>query len=57
VATNEHEADALPISLAEVTTRRLSEEVATNSAPNEQAVGVEILNASECTFGESKPGY
>lgn len=48
------EVDALYIRLsdepAEVTTQRLSEEVAINYAPDGQIVGIEILDASEYVF-------
>jgi len=49
------EVDALYIRLsdepAEVTTQRLSEEVAINYAPNGRIVGIEILDASEYISG------
>ncbi len=49
------EVDALYIRLsdepAEVTTQRLSEEVAINYAPDGRIVGIEILDASEYIFG------
>ena len=48
------EVDALYIRLsdepAEVTTLRLSEEVAINYAPDGRIVGIEILDASEYVF-------
>lgn len=48
------EVDALYIRLsdepAEVTTQRLSEEVAINYAPDGRIVGIEILDASEYVF-------
>ena len=49
--TYDSEADALYIRLtnepAQVTTRRLSEDVAVNCAPDGAVVGIEILDASE----------
>ncbi len=49
------EVDALYIRLsdepAEVTTQRLSEEVAINYGPDGRIVGIEILDASEYIFG------
>jgi uncharacterized protein YuzE len=49
--TYDPEVDALYIRLsnksAEVTTQRLSEEVAVNYAPDGRIVGIEILDASE----------
>ncbi len=49
--TYDPEVDALYIRLieeqAEVTTQRLSEEVAINYAPDGRIVGIEILDASE----------
>ena len=48
------EIDALYIrfvdELIEVTTQRLSEEVAINYAPDGQIVGIEVLDASEYIF-------
>lgn len=48
------EVDALYVRLsdepAEVTTQRLSEEVAINYAPDGRIVGIEILDASEYVF-------
>jgi len=53
--TYDPEVDALYIRLrdepAEVTTQRLSEEVAINYAPDGRIVGIEILDASEYIFG------
>ena len=52
--TYDPEVDALYIRLseepAEVTTQRLSEEVAINYAPDGRIVGIEILDASEYVF-------
>jgi uncharacterized protein YuzE len=49
------EVDALYIRLseeqAEVTTQRLSEEIAINYAPDGRIVGIEILDASEYVSG------
>ncbi len=53
--TYDPEVDALYIRLsdepAEVTTQRLSEEVAINYAPNGRIIGIEILDASEYISG------
>jgi len=53
--TYDPEVDALYIRLsdepAEVTTQRLSEEVAINDAPDGRIVGIEILGASEYISG------
>jgi len=53
--TYDPEVDALYIRLsdepAEVTTQRLSEEVAINYAPDGRIVGIEILDASEYISG------
>jgi len=54
--TYDPEVDALYIRLSdeqpvEVTTRRLSEEVAINYAPDGRIVGIEILDASEYISG------
>ena len=54
--TYDPEVDALYIRLSdeqpvEVTTRRLSEEVAINDAPDGRIVGIEILDASEYISG------
>jgi len=53
--TYDPEVDALYIrlseELAEVTTQRLSEEVAINYAPDGRIVGIEILDASEYISG------
>jgi len=53
--TYDPEVDALYIRLsdepAEVTTQRLSEEVAINDAPDGRIVGIEILDASEYISG------
>jgi uncharacterized protein YuzE len=39
---------------AQVTTQRLSEEVAVNYAPDGRIVGIEILDASEHVFGSGE---
>lgn len=53
--TYDPEVDALYIRLSdepvEVTTQRLSEEVAINDAPDGRIVGIEILDASEYISG------
>jgi uncharacterized protein YuzE len=53
--THDPEVDALYICLSdepvEVTTQRLSEEVAINDAPDGRIVGIEILDASEYISG------
>ena len=54
--THDPEVDALYIRLSdeqpvEVTTQRLSEEVAINDAPDGRIVGIEILDASEYISG------
>jgi uncharacterized protein YuzE len=53
--TYDPEVDALYIRLsdepAEVTTQRLSEEVAINYAPDGRIIGIEILDASEYISG------
>ncbi len=55
--TYDADVDALYIRLiedaSEVTTRRLSEDVAIDYAPNGEVVGIEVLSASEHAF---RPG-
>jgi uncharacterized protein YuzE len=53
--TYDSDVDALYIRLvedpSEVTTRRLSDDVAIDYAPNGEVVGIEVLDASEHVFG------
>jgi len=57
--TYDSEVDALYIcfldQLQEVTTHRLTEEVAIDYAPNGQIAGIEVLDASEYVFTPSAP--